>query len=134
METANWLQVLLDATGKGMEAGLAVVPNPMIVESGGNIYTVNEGMCGFAWVKVYLSNSESRQFINKLKTYNLAVKDTEEWEVRQNAVFTKSIDKGYQMWVHQFNQSYERKRAYAQAFAEHLRIFNINAYAFSRLD
>jgi hypothetical protein len=47
---------------------------------------------------------------------------------------TKAYPSGLMIWVSEGNQSYDRKRAYAEAYARVLNEAGIKAYANSRLD
>jgi hypothetical protein len=80
-------------------------------------YFVPDGPCGFAEVIVKPGNS---RFANWLKKNNIAS--------------TRYYGGGVSVWVSQFGQSYQRKMAYAAAFAEVLRTENIRAAATGRLD
>ncbi len=46
----------------------------------------------------------------------------------------KAVYGGVSVWVSAYNQSMERKEAYAHAFANVLRSVGIDAYAESRMD
>jgi hypothetical protein len=76
------------------------------------------GYCGFAWVKV--SEKASTKLGRALKTVG----------------FRKSYNGGLDLWNPggSFTQSMDIKEAGAEAYAEVLRKFGINAYACSRAD
>jgi hypothetical protein len=114
------------------EAGMNAVSNlqvvPMIVGEETNLFSgkidynkpthfVEDGVCGFAWVNVKPGNSK---FANWLKKNELARSD--------------SYYGGVTVWVSAFNQSMQKKEAYARGFAEVLRNAGINAYSQSRMD
>jgi hypothetical protein len=114
------------------QAGMKAVVNlqvvPMIVGEETNLfsgkidynkptYFVEDGVCGFAWVNVKPGNSK---FANWLKKNELARSD--------------SYYGGVTVWVSAFNQSMQKKEAYARGFAEVLRNAGINAYSQSRMD
>jgi hypothetical protein len=112
----------------GMEAGNAAVPTPMCVVEHANAFDDNspvvrayapiaEGVCGFAWISVRPGNSAFAR-----------------WLKRSGNGRTDSYYGGVSVWVSQFGQSYERKRAYARAFAEVLTAEGVKAYASGRLD
>jgi hypothetical protein len=61
---------------------------------------VEGGVCGFAWVNIAPGN---HPFCNWLKKNELARKD--------------SYYGGVSIWIHEFEQSMQRKEAYAKAFA-----------------
>ena len=77
---------------------------------------VLDGLCGFAWVKIFPARGS---FVTFLKTKGIG---------------GKSYNGGYDIWVSEFGQSVDRKNAFAQAFAEVLNKYGINAYGQSRLD
>jgi hypothetical protein len=120
------------------EAGMKAVESakivPMIVgaEAGfmsGQIdYTqpveyVADGVCGFAWISV------SPEFKGSTKL------GKEERRVLEKFGFWKNdYEKCYQISVSYFNQSLQKKEAYARAYAEVLRAEGIDAYARSRID
>lgn len=116
---------------KAHEAGMVAVEKlqvqPMVVEGHANplddssavveSYYVPDGPCGFAWINVKPGNSP---FANYLKKNELARAD--------------SYSGGVCIWVHQFNQSIQKKDTYATAFASVLGENGIKAYAGSRMD
>ena len=81
------------------------------------IYHVADGACGFAWVNIKPGNSK---FANWLKKNKLAQAD--------------SYYGGVTMWVSEYNQSMQKKQAYASAFAGVLIEAGIKAYSDSRMD
>lgn len=114
------------------EAGINAVANlkvvPMIVGEETNLFSgkidynksthfVEDGVCGFAWVNVKPGNSK---FANWLKKNKLARSD--------------SYYGGVTVWVSAFNQSMQKKEAYASAFSKVLENAGINAYSDSRMD
>jgi hypothetical protein len=120
------------------EAGYAAVANlrvvPMVVGQetslfSGTIdetkptYFVADGVCGFAWINVYPANKGNTRL------------GKEERRVLEAAGFRKNYyEKSYQLWISDFNQSMQRKEAYADAFAKVLRDNGIRAYSGSRMD
>lgn len=100
----------------GLKAVEALEVRPMVVVGGGKQYFVPDGVCGFAWVKVRPARGK---FVDYLKARNLG---------------HKAYDGGYDYWVSMFNQSMQKKEAYASAFAAVLRDNGLNAYAGSRMD
>jgi len=110
------------AHSAGLEAGMNALPEPMTVTEAdlmgnpiGRSWTVSEGACGFAWVTFAGNTPWGR------------------WAKAQG-IASKGYPKGLQIWVSEFNQSVDRKEAYAQAYAKVLREHGIEAYAQSRLD
>ena len=114
------------AHAKGMEAGMGSNPTPMVVQQRANPlndnspvvqqYFVSEGACGFAWIVVKPGTSAFARWLTK-KGYA-----------------RKHYHGGVSIWVGEFNQSIDRKEAYAAAFAEVLRNGGITAYSDSRMD
>jgi hypothetical protein len=79
-------------------------------------YYVSEGVCGFASVVIRPGNCSFANFIKK------------------NYGAHKSYYGGVALPVRQFNQSYQKKVAYAEAFAEVVNKAGIKASVDSRLD
>lgn len=112
----------------GLNAAAAEKVQPMIVGTPKSIfsneidetkptYFVESGPCGFAEVIVKPGNS---RFANWLKKNNIGE--------------TRYYGGGVSVWVSEFGQSYQRKMAYAYAFAQVLREADIRASATGRLD
>lgn len=110
----------------GMAAGEAARPRPMVVVQRENplddsspivkqYEPVMDGVCGFAWIKVRPANSSFGRWLRS-RGHSLAYQG------------------GVSIWVRGFGQSYERKMAYAHAFAQVLEEAGIKAYAEGRLD
>jgi len=108
-------QIYYQAHEAAIEAGKARVPDVMVVTDGRQQWVEPEGMCGFAWVEF----SGTDPFAKWLKSQGLV---------------SKGYPKGLHMWVSYFNQSYERKAAYAKEFCIQLALYGIVAHANSRLD
>jgi hypothetical protein len=102
----------------GHAAGAAHKPRVMTVtdRQGNLIETVNDGMCGFAWVTVRGAN-----------------KGFGYWLIKQGLAKRGYIG-GAQVWISDYNQSYERKVAHAYAMARVLEANGIKAYSDGRLD
>ncbi len=107
--------ILDDAHSDGLLAASLVTPEPMIVTDGIASYVVPDGPCGFATIHIAGNSAFAR--------YALRV-----------GAFRKSSMGGYYHSVHEFNQSYELKRAYAAAYAACLVRHGIKAHSESRLD
>ena len=105
------------AHAAGLAAGAGTNPTPMGVTDGSTRWVVMDGPCGFAWVNVKPGTSA---FAKYLVAQGVARKDS--WEG------------GVTVWVTQFDQSWERKRAYALAYAKVLVDAGIRAHAGDRLD
>lgn len=114
------------ADAAGMEAVSKLNVVPMVVCQHANSmddrspvvqsWFVPDGVCGFAWVVVRPGNSP---FANWLK---------------KNGLGRKGYGGGVHMWVHQFNQSMQKKETYAHAFAGVLCEAGLDAYSNSRMD
>lgn len=113
------------AYSEGLKAGESHQPTPMTVfrsdltgKQTGPSETVSEGACGFAWVNV--SGKTSRKFINWMKSRDIGSKD--------------HYYGGWTIWIHEFGQSHERKRAMAHEISRQLKKFGVSAFAMDRLD
>jgi len=123
---ADWQTVYNKAHAAGMLAGQGCIPSPMVVQQHAEVFndaspvvqqwTENEGVCGFAWVTIRPANCSFGLWLKK------------------NNKGGKAYRGGCQVWVGEFNQSMTRKEAYAQAFAEELHNYGIDAHADSRMD
>jgi predicted nucleic acid-binding Zn finger protein len=114
---AEFAALYLKARQAGLDAGSAEKTSTMVVVGHGQRYVVPEGPCGFAWVVVKPGTSAFAR-----------------WLVKKGYA-SKHYYGGVSIWVSDFNQSMERKYAYAAAFAEVLRQGGIeNCYADSRMD
>jgi len=112
------------------DAGNAAVQSatiqPMIVQQRANPlndnsdlikqYYVEDGVCGFASIIVKPANSSFAKYL------------------KLNCGARKSYYGGVSLSVHAFNQSLQKKEAYAHAFARVLNEAGINAYVESRMD
>ncbi len=112
----------------GMKAGNSHNPTPMIIETHSNPlddsspvierWKIGQGVCGFAWIKISPTNCK---FVKYLKEAKIGRKD--------------EYEGGYKIRVPYFNQSYERKFKYAEAFAEVIRKNGFKrTYAYGRID
>ena len=79
-------------------------------------WTVSEGPCGFAEVRLHKGNTSFAHWAKK------------------NAGFRKHYYGGLSFWVSDFGQSAVRKEAFARAAATVLKKHGIAAYASSQLD
>lgn len=121
----NFAELFKLARVVGMEAGLNKRPVPMAIVAadllgrplpGAQVHVVDEGCCGFAWVKIFPGNCPAA---NAAKRLGLA---------------RKAYGGGVEIWVSDFGQSLERKDAYALSYASVLQAAGIKAYAGSRMD
>jgi len=106
-----------DQAGKAAVESMQVRPMVVSDPDTNQRWYVEDGVCGFAWIKIRPAKGE---FVKWLK---------------QNKIGrTDSFEGGYMIWVHAYNQSMEKKHAYAKAFAKVLEQNGLKAYAFSRMD
>jgi hypothetical protein len=121
-----------DAAGRAAVEKLQVIP--MIVGQETSLfsnqidytkqtYYVEDGVCGFAWVDVFPRHKGNTRL------------GKEERKVLEAAGFRKNdYTKTYQLWISAYNQSMQKKEAYASAFAKVLHENGLRAYSGSRLD
>lgn len=132
MATASQKRAFAAAYSKawaaGQAAAAATVPTPMTVVQCADpmndaspvvqSWDVPDGPCGFAWVVVHPGNSA---FANWLKKHHSA---------------RAHYQGGASVWIRDYNQSFQRKSAHADAMAKVLRaeLGIEQIYAGSRLD
>ena len=119
-------EIFQAAHNAGNVAVQAASITPMIVQHRANPlddtsavqrqWLVNDGVCGFASVIVKPANSKFAKFLVA------------------NGLGRKSFSGGVSMSIRDFNQSLQKKEAYAHAFASVLNDYGIKAYAESRMD
>jgi hypothetical protein len=97
-------------------AGLTVEPMTVMNSDTGQRWFIEDGVCGFAWVTIRPANCAFAKWMKKVHGCHLA------------------YGGGMQYWISDFNQSMQKKEAYADAFAHVLNEFDIHAYAASRID
>jgi hypothetical protein len=122
----NMKKIFEDAHNKGIAAGNECTPIPMIVETRKNMADddspivkqelIHAGVCGF----VYLTIPARTNFAKFLIENKLGKK--------------RSHGPGVTYWIRHFGQSYEKKKAYATAFAFHLIDNGINCRMEARID
>lgn len=106
----------------GMKAGKAVNPTPMFVRGDPNwtkdtrTYYVPQGVCGFAEIRFPARGG------------------FQQWARATEKARKSDYQGGAYIWVREFDQSMERKAAYADAFAAVLREAGIQATAHSKED
>lgn len=127
-------EIIVKAAIAGNEAVSKAKIIPMIVGEAKSLFSneidyskpvefVESGVCGFAWINVYPEFKGSTKL------------GKEERKVLEAAGFSKNeYEKNYQRWVSEFNQSMQKKEAFARAFSKVLRENGINASAGSRID
>lgn len=124
----DWRAVYDEADKAGKAAAEACKPVAMVVGEETSLFSgkldtskpmhyVSDGVCGFAWVNVKPGTSA---FAKWLKAKKLARTD--------------DYYGGVCVWVGAYNQSMQRKEAYAYAFARVLNDKGIKAIARSRMD
>lgn len=116
----DFLSIHRQADAAGMAAGLALEPHPMIVStqfgsSDQKSWFVPDGVCGFAWVEFPGNTSWGR------------------W-AKAAKIARPNHPRGLCIWVSQFNQSMQKKEAYARAYVEVLRKHGIECHMQSRMD
>lgn len=103
----------------GLKAGQDCTPTPVQwqdAQTGRKFAPEPEGLCGFAWINVKPGNC------------SFAI-----WAKRELKAH-KDYYGGVSIWCREFNQSHERKVAYARAYADVLQAAGLRAYAGERLD
>lgn len=115
----NPQELFTAADAAGRAAVQAATVRPMIVtdEARNRQYFVEDGVCGFAWIKIRPARGA---FVN--------------WCKKNNIGRTDSFEGGYMIWVSDYNQSMQKKETYARAFAKVLQDNGIKAYGMSRMD
>lgn len=122
----NEQTIYSQANDKGNAAVQMTTVQPMVVQQRENPlnddsrlvreYFVSDGVCGFASVTVKPANSKFAKFLVA------------------NGLGRKAYNGGVSMSIRQFNQSLQKKEAYAYAFASVLNQHGIKAYVESRID
>lgn len=108
-------QILQLASAAGDAAFHNALPDPMVVVDGVKRYVVEGGACGFAWVKIK-GNTPFGRFC------------------KAKGIARKSYTGGLHIWCSHPSQSYDRKMAWASAFARVLNDNGIDAFGDGRLD
>lgn len=127
MNDQDFRKIYEEALQAGLEAGRNFKPTPMIVEEHKNMlddnspvvkeYFIADGVCGFAWVRIKPATQPFARWLKKV-----------------GIVDSPDYYGGYSIWCHEFNQSMQRKEAWAGAVAEVLNRYGIRCHAQSRLD
>lgn len=117
----DYAEIWAEVWTAGVMAGLACRPEPMVVgQYKGDkltiIEVVDDGACGFAWIKIRPANGKMARW---LKTQGKG---------------HKAYNGGWDVSVHDFGQSLERKSAAARAIADVLSKHGIDATSYSRID
>lgn len=113
----DWFATIMsDAVKQAHAKALLHKPTPMHVTDGKNNWTISEGVCGFAEIRIPKGNTSFARWAKK------------------NAGFEKHYNGGLYYWVSDYNQSMERKEVFARTVAQILNENGIEAYATSRMD
>ena len=104
-----------EAVQAGRTAVDLMTPDPMIVSGHGQSYFVADGVCGFAWINVPATSSFGK-FLKKEKGCRTG------------------YPKGINWWISDYNQSMQKKEAFAYAAARVLQRYGIDARPGSRMD
>ena len=108
--------IMIDAMKQAHAKALLHKPTPMHITDGKNNWTISEGVCGFAEIRIPKGNTSFARWAKK------------------NAGFEKHYNGGLSYWVSDYNQSMERKEVFARTVAQILNENGIEAYATSRMD
>lgn len=115
--------IIDEAEQAGMAAGMACTPEPMVIEG---YQPISDGLCGFAWIRLKMTSPLGRYIGQHIPKSD------------QHASFRgwkRGItEPGLRRWVFEFNQSYAKKTAYAQAYMRILNSYGYQAICGSRLD
>lgn len=111
----NFENIYQHARQAGLMAGFTKDVNPMYVTDGTQTFKIDDGLCGFASVH-FMGNTAFGKWASA------------------NGIAKKHYKRGLYIWVDDFNQSYERKSAYAREFVKVLETYGIKAWYESRLD
>lgn len=113
----SWQRLYNRAQKSGLAAGAEFLPHRMIVTDGEKEWTVDDGPCGFAWVKVRPGNGSFGRWLRKTGNGR-----------------TDSYAGGVIVWVNEHGQSIGKKLAHAEAMATVFNEVGIKALALSRMD
>jgi hypothetical protein len=123
---AKWEELFTRAQSAANAALVATVPTPMLVVEHANpaddnsdvvkTWNAPSGVCGFSWIDIHPGNCSFALWLAKHKGAK------------------RGYYGGMQYWIHGGGQSYEKKTAAAQAFADVLRETDIDARDGGRLD
>jgi hypothetical protein len=100
-----------------MVIGTPTTPFGNEIDYAKQIFVETEGACGFAWVKIRPASSAFGRWLKRTKRVRGAA-----W------------NGGYDIWIHDYNQSLARKEAHADAMAKVLTEAGITAYGQGRMD
>ena len=123
----KWAALFEKADRAGFKAGTDSTPEPMYVVQHANplddsspivkaYAPVMDGVCGFAWIGGIKGTTSFGRWVGRTGKGH------------------RGYYGGMEIWVSEFGQSYERKLAYARAFAQVLSDAGTEAYGTGRLD
>ncbi len=110
----KWQQIFDLAKLKGIKVAEQTIPTPMLIE--GYSEPIYDGLCGFAWILI----PDARKGFGR-------------W-LRNNKIGYPGYRSGQCIPAETEGQSFERAKAYAEAFATVLKMNGIECYVDSRLD
>lgn len=84
---------------------------------------VADGVCGFAWVEIYPQHKGNTKLGKEERSLLKQAGFKLDWE-----------GKKFSYWISMFDQSMQKKEAYASAYARVLRENGLKAYSSSRMD
>lgn len=116
LSSTNIPSILEAAHEAAHAAALSCTPRPMRIQ--GYPEPILDGVCGFAAIDIY--EPKTAPICRHLLSMGRARK--------------RISGKGVSIRVFDYNQSYERKLAYAETFADFLRKYGFKAYATGTLD
>lgn len=107
-----------EAHAAGLKAVSELTIEPMVVVDSRTKqkWIIDDGPCGFAWVIIKPAHCQFAKYL------------------RERKLAHKHDKPGLMMWIGDFNQSMEKKSAYAKAFANVLKENGIDAYVGERMD
>ena len=119
--------IFAEAMEAGRKAAEALTPTPMVVghavgilgneiDYSKDVYYVEDGVCGFAWVNVTPATSSFARWLKKTEKAH------------------KSYYGGVDVWIGDYNQSMQKKEAHAHAMAKIFTKYGFTAYGMSRMD
>jgi hypothetical protein len=141
MTDVEAMDIYREALDAGHTALQACRPTPMVVQEHVNMlddnsqvkqeWFVGDGVCGFAWVHMKCKGVAG-EFIRAMKRNGIAGGENDRGgNIRINH---DSYYHHYSFWVHEGNQSMQKKEAFAEAFADVLKKHGIVCHAGSRMD
>ena len=116
MDKRDFRKLVNTAHEAGMKAGNGSdVQMLTLKNTNGKVYEPFP-ICGFAWISLRPATSAFARWLKK------------------QGIGRTAYEGGHQIWCSEFGQSYDRKLAYADAYAGVLKEAGFNAYGAGRLD